>query len=103
MNLGNAIIDGVKTMKDGSLKITLLTRELSPTQMAELFHSLNKEVLSVEIPEGIETTKSPAKRLRDVLYVLWRERMKSTFDSSEVHYAHCMEQIIDHYKNKIND
>ena len=37
MNLKNAILDGVKTMKDGSLKITLVTQELSPSQMAEIF------------------------------------------------------------------
>ena len=103
MNLQNALVDGIRTLKDGSLKITLITRELDPTQMAELFHSLNKEILSVEIPEGIETTKSPAKRLRDVLYILWKERRKELFPSSEVHYAHEMEKIIDHYRNKINE
>lgn len=37
MKLENAIIDKVSTLKDGSVRISLVTRELSPTQMAELF------------------------------------------------------------------
>lgn len=64
LSLTNCIIDGVKSMKDGSMKITLVTRALDPVQAAEIFLNLNKEVLSVDIPEDPGEKKSPSQRLR---------------------------------------
>lgn len=101
MNLKNAILDGFKTMKDGSLKITLVTRELSPEQMAKIISNLNKEVLSIDIPEEQSEVKSPSQRLRGVLYKIWESHEKEKFDSFELFYRHMMEKIIDYYKEKI--
>jgi hypothetical protein len=100
MNLKNAIVDSIRTNKDGSVKITLVTRELSPEQMAELFISVNKEVLSIDIPEDTTDTKTNSQRLRAVLYKNW-ELQKDRFDSFALYYDHTMEKIIDHYKSKL--
>ena len=102
MNLQNAILDKVTTMKDKSLKITLITRELNPKQMAELFLSLNSEVLSVDIPTDVqEEPKSKAQRLRAVLYVLYQQENNDKYDSFELYYNHIMEKLINIYKDKL--
>ena len=102
MNLSNAILDKVTTMKDWSLKITLVTRELAPKQMEELFYNLNKEILTVDVPtDTTEETKSKAQRLRAVLYRLWEQEMKSKYDSFELYYNHIMEKLINIYKDKL--
>ena len=101
MNLKNAIIDGIKSMKDGSIKITIVTRELPPNELAELFLSLNKEIVSVELPEDNNETKSPSTRLRNVLYRVWEANKKDAFQTFTLYYNHIMEQMIEAYKEKI--
>lgn len=103
MNLKNAIIDGIKTMRDGSLKITLVTRELDPEQMAELFLNFNEEVMSIEIPDEQEERKSRGQRLRDVLWQVWNKNHKEKFKTFVLYYDHIMEQLIDRYKEKIDN
>lgn len=102
LNLKNAILDKMTTMKDGSLKITLVTRELAPDQMAKLFLSLNQEIMSVDIPTDIsEEPKSKAQRLRAVLYKLWEQSWKDRFQTFSLYYDHIMEQLINNYKDKL--
>ena len=87
-------------MKDGSLKITLVTRALDPNTMAEIFYSLNSEVVQIDIPEETDD-KSPSQRLRAVLYVLWEQQWKERFSTFALFYAHYMEKIIDQIKEKL--
>ena len=101
MNLKNCIIDRVSTMKDDSVKISLITRALTPQQMAELFFSVNKEILAVDIDEEVKEWKSPSQRLRAVLYKLWENSDKTTYPEFELYYKGKMERIIDTLKEKI--
>jgi len=101
MNLKNAIIDKITTMKDRSIKITLITPELDPKTMAELFMSVNNQVLNVDIPEDISEKKSKAQRLRWVLYRLWENKYKDKYNTFELFYNSEMERILEHYKDKI--
>lgn len=101
MNLQNCIIDKLETKKDGSIKITLFTRSLTPTQAAELMLWLNQEILSVDIPEEQSDQKSPSQRLRAVFHVLWTQQHKERFSSFELFYAHIMEKTIEFYKDKL--
>lgn len=101
MNLKNAIIDGFKSMKDGSLKITLVTRELAPEQMAELMVNLNKEIVSIDVPDEHGDTKTPSQRFRAVLYRLWEQDHKDKFHTFTLYYNHVMEQLINLYKDKL--
>jgi len=102
MKLTNAIIDGVRTQKDGSLKITLITRELSAQEIAELLVSINKEIVQIDLPEAHNEEKSPATRLRNVFYRLWEQSHKATYDTFELYYRSEMERLINHLKEKLN-
>lgn len=103
MKLENAIIDKVSTLKDGSVRVSLITRALSPTQMAELFFWVNKEILAIDIDESNKDDKSPSQRLRAVLYRLFeqssdREAYNNEF---ELFYRAKLERIIDQLKDKL--
>ena len=102
MNLRNAIIDKLSTMKDWSLKITLVTRELPPMELAEILTNLNKEVVSIDIPEETGDNKTPSQRLRNVLYVLWEQQNKDNFKTFTLYYNHVLEQLIGLYKDKLD-
>lgn len=101
MNLKNAIVNKVSTLKDRSVKIELITRELTPEQMAELFLSVNNEMLSIDIPEESWELKSKAQRLRGVLYKVWETSKKDKFSTFTLYYDHIMEQLIEMYKEHI--
>lgn len=104
MKLENAIIDKVSTLKDWSVRISLVTRALSPTQMAELFFWVNKEILAINIDEWNKHDKSPSQRLREVLYRLFeksndQERYNNEF---ELFYRAKLERIIEQLKEKLD-
>lgn len=103
MNLKNAIVNKVSTLKDRSVKIELITRELDTKELAELFFSVNNEVASVDIPEETGEIKSKSQRLRGVLYKVWEtnNELKQKYKTFSLFYDSVMEQIIEHYKEKI--
>ncbi len=118
-------IDSVRTMADGSLKITLETPELPPETMSNIFN-LNKRrgyvvVSTNPIPDemvdtvkqsistsGIES-KTPSQKLRNVLYLVWENLLpqhvgedgKWTRTPFALYYKTQMKDIIDHFKKKI--
>jgi len=102
MNLQNATVDKISSMKDGSVKITLVTRELDPTTFAELIMNVNKEVVQIDIPEDSSDTKTPSQRLRGVLYRVWEQNEKDKFSTFELFYRHKTEQLITHFKEQLN-
>lgn len=106
------IVDGIKTLKDRSLKLSLVSPELKPEEMSILF-SLNQDQAACvlaskgsKIDEGeldiemeFPEEKSPSKRLKNVLYVLWKqEESKEEF---ELYYRTKMERLIDFVKEKL--
>lgn len=107
-----AYIDGASTRKDGSLSIRVSTQELHPNVKLKIFDLLNtfgwfmfkpseKPIGSEELPDSEveDKSKTPSKRLRSVLYVLWESgEKKVTFDA---YYRSKMEQIIEHVKTKL--
>ena len=103
MKLENAIIDKVSTLKDGSVRVSLITRALSPTQMAELFFWVNKEILAIDIDESNKDDKSPSQRLRAVIYRLWEQSSdrKAYNDEFELYYRSKLERIIESLKDKL--
>jgi hypothetical protein len=111
-------LEGYRSLKDGTLKLSFETGELSPEQMANVHYSLNKvgylafspdpfatheleEIDKLKV-EYNDTGKSPSQRLKAVLYLLWKQTPEG-FTSSEVHYLHHMEKIIEHFKGKLDD
>jgi len=103
----------VSTMADHTLDVILNTQELPEDQMTQLF-KLKKNHCAVCIaPYGEEIApfdpvtidapkgKSPGQRLRAVLYKNWQQNDEGIKDSDQ-HYITKMNQIIEHYKAKLN-
>lgn len=102
LELPNVIVDKIQTLKDRSLKVTLITRELSSSQKVDLFDALLQEsnLEIAVIPE--EGGKSPASRMRSVLHVLWEQEYKPSYEDFELFYRVQMEKIIQMIKDKLN-
>lgn len=110
----SAQIDGIRTLKDGGLKISVDTQELPSDEKALLFGFSNKQIWAVfketEIkPEEIEivepdtefkSDKTPSQRLRAVLFRYY-EQNYSTQKTFEEFYREIMEKLINQYKDKL--
>ena len=119
-------VDGIRTMVDSSLKVTLGTPELSPETMARLFGLLKqpgyivistspvqKEMVDLVETAGQEAefeTKTPSQRMRNVIYRLWEKEQPremnpegvSTIVEFDLYYRRKMNNIIEHLKSKID-
>lgn len=96
---------------DGSASLGFNTQELSASDFAILKENLNNfgfllfkenQIQDEDIPtEDMEDKeKTPSKRLRACLYVLWEQTgKKSPF---ELYYREQVEKVIDHIKNKLD-
>ncbi len=112
-----AVLDGVKTLKNNTLKITLETQDISSfssEELAELFKLNDKliwavfketpvkaEDIKIEEVKEFKTDKSPSQRLRASLYVLWEQSGKPG-DFQTEYYPKQMNKLIDFIKEKLN-
>jgi hypothetical protein len=110
-------VDSIKTLKNGGLKITLETQDIttfSAEELAEIFKLNDKYVWTAikeapikpdeldikEPPLEFKNDKSPSQRLRNALWVYWNEsKPTNDFDS---YYKQQMEKIINLVKDKLN-
>ena len=107
-------IGSVRSKVDGSVSITLDTPEISGGKIGELFE-LRKKVAYVYISarqvesnekamvDGLNPElkgKSPGQRLRNVMYLKWKNDPEG-YKDSETYYIAKMENIIAHYKNDL--
>ena len=101
------VITGASTKVDGSLTLRLSTPELKPDEKTVFFEALNQPLTMLLQPDGdapVDTKeikgefdkKSPSTRLRNVLYILWKQQ-ESPMDFSDW-YIKRMEKIIDDHK-----
>lgn len=119
-------IGNIMTKADKSLKITLHTQELNPEQVGNLFaiQNIPGYVVVSTMPVSQETIdtvesatidrefehKTPAQRLRNVLYVLWEKERPTeingdgqpVFIEFDVYYKRKMTTIINHLKSKLD-
>ena len=115
-----AQIEGISTMKDRTLKLKMyISQELSPEEKARLFDLEQKEgwfvfkeneikiedIVIPEIEPEFKDEKSPAKRLRDVLFVGWNKRGPAYQNQYpfELYYKIKMEKYIESEKAQLND
>ena len=105
------VLDVLRTLSDGSIKITFATREMRTEDAAEILGYRNTEGWLlfkpapfeerdiIDIPESVPefaNSKSPSQRLRNTLFRVWEyQGSKVTFD---VWRAEQMERIINKYK-----
>lgn len=106
-----AIITGLSSRKDGSLRLSMETPELSPDEKVAFmelqginvdayFKPLDFEVGEIKEVKNEMETKTPSQRLRAVLFLLWRqEGEQGTYDEF---YRVKMEKILDHIKSKLD-
>lgn len=111
-----AIMDGYRSLKDKTLKISFTTNEIPPNQFTELaagqssfgylafkpepFTDTEKDTLEALKTDFEDTGKTPGQRLRAVLYRMYeqeKEGYKTFFD----YYNSKMEQLINHYKKNL--
>ena len=106
-----AILTGFATKVDGGASVRFSTNEISDTDVVELKRHQGKfgYLLFKENPFTIDdlpkeyaenASKTPSKRLRATLYVLWQQQ-GSTGDF-EAFYAKEMEDIISKVKTKLD-
>lgn len=106
-----AILDGVTPRKDGSVTLRFITQEVSKADkvmLMEFYQSFGwlmfraNEFQESEIPTEAakhDTGTSPSKRLKSVLFVLWKQRgSEGDFDAF---YKQQIERVIDSVKAKL--
>lgn len=107
------IFDGAKLNKDGSATIKLETRELTPDEFREVATLCNKEVwcglsevsiTKLDVPDEVVEfkgeEKSPAKRLKDRMFVYFI-KINKTKDGFDNWYKNALEKIGDTYLDKL--
>jgi hypothetical protein len=110
-----ANLESLSTLKDGTIKLVFETQELSAETVGNLFACRNKlgymafkpelfEDAEVDIVANLKTSdidnaKTPSKRMRNTLYMLWKEN-KAGYDDFQLYYNYRMEHIITMLKNE---
>ena len=109
------VVGEIRSLKDGSLKLTMETQEVSPAKAGELFGLRNKIAFCYISARQIEDNekkvidsmdpelkgKTPGQRLRAVLYLNWKQNSEG-YPDAESYYRAKMETIIDTYKSNLN-
>lgn len=112
-----AILESYRSLKDKTLKITFETNEPTPEQLTgvalniqkfgylafkdEPFKQKEKDVIESLKSDYEDNGKTPAQRLRAVFYRLW-EKEPEGFKNSVDHYNSKMENLIEHFKSKLD-
>jgi len=110
-------LDGYRSLKDRTLKLTFETGEMSPEQMANIHYALNKvgylafspdpfashelEAIDNLKVEYDEVGKSPSKRLQAVFFRMW-EKGNEGYPIFNDFYNAQMEKLIVHFKKKLD-
>lgn len=112
-----AILTSSRMRADKSVGVTFNTNELSDDEWVMLKRMQNEPGFlmfqSQEITEEdtnmfdnvdidlYDTKKSPSQRLRNTLHVFWSQQEESVRGEWKYFYAKKMEQLIDHFKEKL--
>ena len=119
-------VDNIRTLADNSLRVSLGTPELSPETVGNLYSILKQpgfvvlstQPISQKQIDAVEAasidmefdTKTPAQRMRGVLYRLWEqtspkeknEEGNTQYVEFELFYTRKMIEIINHLKSKLD-
>ena len=111
-----AQIESIKSRKDKTTAIVIGTNEITPSVAGQLFNlqssfvycalkeeefATNEKEILDELKADFEIErKSNGQRLRNVLYKLY-EQDKEGFLTFAKYYDHKMEQLINHFKSKL--
>ena len=110
-----AVISGVKTLVDKTIRLTIDCPELNADSMSALFTLCHKsgwflfaeekfnQEDSIDLPPIVLETPeqlSKSERLRRVLHLVWEKTDKQK--TSQEYYDYIMEKLIEQYKQKLN-
>lgn len=110
-------IDGVSTKKDGSMGVRITTQELNSETKIQLMDMVGKfgwvlftesetPLTEKDIPaydsKAFDQIKSPATRMRGVIYRIWEQSTENTRGDFETFYRQKMEIMIEKLKEKLN-
>jgi len=112
------ILDGYQRRKDRSVSIRFITQEKSSSEVVEIDEMLDtfgilyfrgEEQMNDEEIEELDAIeldlydepKSQSARLRNVLYVLWKQQ--GEHGDFKKFYRQKTEEIIQHFKTKLSD
>lgn len=111
-----AQLDGFRSMSDRGIKVTFVTGELSPEQVANIQYSFQKAGFLAFAPDPFatheleeidklkvefnDTGKPPSQRLRAVLFRLFEQNLEG-YKTFQDFYASKMEVLIEHFKSKL--
>lgn len=112
------VVSSIRSLKDGSVSVTIETNELSPSKAGELF-SLRKKVAMMylspkevvtqkemsqidEINADMPRGKTPSSRMRNVMFLLWKQEPEGYKDFA-LYYQSKMEIYIESLKGNIKD
>ena len=111
-----AILESFRSLKDKTYKLVFETSELTPDQLTGIANSMQQfgymafknDPFKKEETDAIDnlkaeyedTGKTPAQRLRAVIYLNWKENNEG-YDDPELHYRFKMEKVISHFKKSL--
>lgn len=117
MILITALLKSFRALADRSISIVFETNELPPDQVAEIsrhlqsfgflafkkdeFKSEQIKLLDESKVSYEDNTKTPSKRLRDVLFVAWKQSNQG-YENFEDYYKFKIELFINHIKSKLD-
>lgn len=106
-----ATLEGVRALKEGGLSLSFHSQELSKEEMVsvmQFYQSFGYLLFSPEqlgeedIPKeklSADEEKSPSKRLRSILFILWKQQGGE--GDFEAFYRKKMEAIIEQLKGRL--
>lgn len=111
-----AILSSFRSLKDKTLKLEFETNEPTPEQLSEigsasqafgylLFKKDEFKTEQIHLVDELKAdyedkSKTPSKRLRDVLFVAWKQKNEG-YNEFEDYYKSKMEKFISHVKSKL--
>lgn len=110
-----ASLEGASTLKDGSLSLRFYTQELTAEEKTAVFSLVQQFGWLVFAPQERNTDeieleairkdtggKTPSQRLRAVIYVAYQQSGQDD-KTFEQFYAQKMEQLISHFKSRLDN
>jgi hypothetical protein len=109
-----ALLEGISTLKDGTIKLTFETQELKPSDVGILFSyrkglgylAFSPQTFQPDQVDLIEKLKvndfdekSDSKRMRNILFRLW-EQDKHGYDDFNLYYKYRMANLCEMLKNE---
>ena len=109
-------LDNYRSLRDKTIKLTFETQELTPEQMANIHWSLNKVGFLAFSPDAFatqeldeldslkvefeDTGKTQSQRIRNTLYLIWKQKDEGYKVFRDYYYAKT-DKYIEHLKSKI--